>query len=57
LAGSVIGLALLAIIVPICGALSDRIGRRKTFPIVGAIGMIVLLSGKLSIPGEGKRSQ
>jgi MFS transporter, MHS family, alpha-ketoglutarate permease len=42
LAGSVIGLALLVIIVPICGALSDRIGRRKIFPIVGAIGMIVL---------------
>jgi MHS family alpha-ketoglutarate permease-like MFS transporter len=28
--------------VPICGALSDRLGRRKIFPIVGAIGMIVL---------------
>jgi MFS family permease len=42
LAGSVIGLALLVIIVPICGALSDRMGRRKIFPIVGAIGMIVL---------------
>ena len=42
LAGSVIGLALLVIIVPICGALSDRLGRRKIFPIIGAIGMIVL---------------
>lgn len=42
LAGSVIGLTLLVIIVPICGALSDRLGRRKIFPIIGAIGMIVL---------------
>lgn len=42
LAGSVIGLALLVIIVPVCGALSDRLGRRKIFPIIGAIGMIVL---------------
>jgi MHS family alpha-ketoglutarate permease-like MFS transporter len=42
LTGSVIGLVLLVIIVPICGALSDRLGRRKIFPIVGAIGMIVL---------------
>src|SRR5215207_885463 len=42
LTGSVIGLALLVIIVPICGALSDRLGRRKIFPIVGAIGMVVL---------------
>ncbi|MDQ0618548.1 MFS transporter [Arthrobacter globiformis] len=42
LAGNVIGLALLVIIVPICGALSDRLGRRKIFPIIGAIGMIVL---------------
>jgi nitrate/nitrite transporter NarK len=42
LARSVIGLVLLVIIVPICGALSDRIGSRKIFPIVGAIGMIVL---------------
>jgi MFS family permease len=42
LAGSVIGLALLVIIVPICGALSDRLGQRKIFPIIGAIGMIVL---------------
>jgi MHS family alpha-ketoglutarate permease-like MFS transporter len=42
LVGSVIGLALLVIVVPICGALSDRLGRRKIFPIVGAIGMIVL---------------
>ncbi len=42
LLGSVIGLTLLVIIVPICGALSDRLGRRKIFPIVGAVGMIVL---------------
>ena len=42
LTGSVIGLVLLVITVPICGALSDRLGRRKIFPIVGAIGMIVL---------------
>ncbi|MHC8607532.1 MFS transporter [Paenarthrobacter ureafaciens] len=42
LAGSVIGLALLVIVVPACGALSDRLGRRKIFPIIGAIGMIVL---------------
>src|SRR6478752_7490757 len=42
LAGSVIGLVLLVIIVPVCGHLSDRLGRRKIFPIVGAIGMIVL---------------
>ena len=42
LLGSVIGLILLVIVVPICGALSDRLGRRKIFPIVGATGMIVL---------------
>ena len=42
LIGSVIGLILLVIIVPICGALSDRLGRRKIFPIIGAIGMVVL---------------
>ncbi|MEU7835608.1 MULTISPECIES: MFS transporter [unclassified Nonomuraea] len=42
LVGSVIGLTLLVIVVPICGALSDRLGRRKIFPIVGAAGMIVL---------------
>ena len=42
LTGSVIGLALLVVVVPTCGALSDRLGRRKIFPIVGAIGMIVL---------------
>src|SRR5215218_6155138 len=42
LTGSVIGLILLVTIVPICGALSDRLGRRKIFPIVGAIGMVVL---------------
>ena len=42
LTGSVIGLILLVITVPICGYLSDRLGRRKIFPIVGAIGMIVL---------------
>jgi MHS family alpha-ketoglutarate permease-like MFS transporter len=33
LTGSVIG---------ICGALSDRLGRRKIFPIIGATGMVVL---------------
>lgn len=42
LAGSVIGLALLVIVVPLCGYLSDRLGRRKIFPIIGATGMIVL---------------
>jgi MHS family alpha-ketoglutarate permease-like MFS transporter len=42
LIGSVIGITLLVIIVPICGALSDRLGRRKIFPIIGAIGMVVL---------------
>lgn len=42
LTGSVIGLILLVVVVPTCGALSDRLGRRKIFPIVGAIGMIVL---------------
>ena len=42
LIGSTIGLVLLVIIVPICGALSDRLGRRKIFPIIGAIGMVVL---------------
>ncbi|QYB00309.1 MFS transporter (plasmid) [Rhodococcus sp. USK10] len=42
LTGSVIGLLLLVIVVPVCGALSDRLGRRKIFPIVGALGMIVL---------------
>lgn len=42
LTGSVIGLCLLVVIVPTCGHLSDRLGRRKIFPIVGAIGMIVL---------------
>jgi len=56
LAGSVIGLALLVIIVPICGALSDRFGRRKIFPIVGATGMIVLFYPLLLLlnqPGFG----
>jgi MFS transporter, MHS family, alpha-ketoglutarate permease len=56
LAGSVIGLALLVIIVPTCGALSDRLGRRKIFPIVGAIGMIVLFYPLLMLlnqPGFG----
>jgi MHS family alpha-ketoglutarate permease-like MFS transporter len=49
LAGSVIGLALLVVVVPICGALSDRVGRRKIFPIVGAIGMIVLFYPLLAL--------
>jgi MFS family permease len=56
MAGSVIGLALLVIIVPICGALSDRLGRRKIFPIVDAIGMIVLFYPLLMLlnqPGFG----
>jgi MFS family permease len=56
LAGSVIGLALLVIIVPICGALSDRLGRRKIFPIIGAIGMVVLFYPLLLLlnqPGFG----
>jgi MHS family alpha-ketoglutarate permease-like MFS transporter len=56
LAGSVIGLALLVIIVPICGALSDRLGRRKIFPIIGAIGMIALFYPLLLLlnqPGFG----
>jgi MFS family permease len=52
----VIGLALLVIIVPTCGALSDRLGRRKIFPIIGAIGMIVLFYPMLLLlnqPGFG----
>ena len=41
---------------PICGALSDRLGRRKIFPIIGAIGMIVLFYPLLLLlnqPGFG----
>ena len=56
LTGSVIGLVLLVIIVPICGALSDRLGRRKIFPIIGATGMIVLFYPLLLLlnqPGFG----
>ncbi|UKA60561.1 MFS transporter [Arthrobacter sp. FW306-2-2C-D06B] len=56
LTGNVIGLALLVVIVPICGALSDRLGRRKIFPIIGAIGMIVLFYPLLLLlnqPGFG----
>ncbi|MHC6592883.1 MFS transporter [Arthrobacter sp. C152] len=56
LTGNVIGLALLVVIVPVCGALSDRLGRRKIFPIVGAIGMIVLFYPLLLLlnqPGFG----
>ncbi|SDP63833.1 MFS transporter, MHS family, alpha-ketoglutarate permease [Arthrobacter sp. ok909] len=56
LAGNVIGLALLVVIVPVCGALSDRLGRRKIFPIIGAIGMIVLFYPMLLLlnqPGFG----
>ncbi|WKN61169.1 MFS transporter (plasmid) [Rhodococcus opacus] len=56
LAGSVIGLLLLVIVVPFCGSLSDRLGRRKIFPIVGAIGMIVLFYPLLLLlnqPGFG----
>ncbi|MET7325423.1 MFS transporter [Streptomyces sp. NPDC005549] len=56
LAGSVIGLALLVVVVPTSGYLSDRLGRRKIFPIIGAIGMIVLfypLLLLLQTPGFG----
>ena len=56
LTGSVIGLALFVVIVPICGALSDRLGRRKIFPVVGAIGMVVLFVPLLMLlnqPGFG----
>jgi MHS family alpha-ketoglutarate permease-like MFS transporter len=56
LAGSAIGLVLLVITVPLCGYLSDRLGRRKIFPIIGAIGMIVLffpLLLLLQTPGFG----
>ncbi|MET4053008.1 MHS family alpha-ketoglutarate permease-like MFS transporter [Frigoribacterium sp. PvP054] len=42
LAGSVIGLVLLVIVVPLTGYVSDRLGRRKIFPIIGATGMVVL---------------
>ncbi|PYY39706.1 MFS transporter [Curtobacterium sp. MCPF17_046] len=56
LVGSVIGLILLVIVVPITGHLSDRLGRRKIFPMIGAIGMIVLfypLLLLLNVPGFG----
>ncbi|MBO3681834.1 MFS transporter [Streptomyces sp. NEAU-YJ-81] len=56
LAGNAIGLGLLVIIVPLCGALSDRIGRRKPFPIIGAAGMVVLFYPLLLLlqqPGFG----
>ncbi|MGW0792592.1 MFS transporter [Streptomyces sp. NPDC002911] len=56
LAGSAIGLALLVVVVPVGGYLSDRLGRRKIFPIIGAIGMIVLfypLLLLLQAPGFG----
>jgi MFS family permease len=56
LTGSVIGLALFVVIVPTCGAFSDRLGRRKIFPIVGAIGMVVLFYPLLLLlnqPGFG----
>ena len=56
LAGSTIGLGLLVIIVPVCGHLSDRLGRRKIFPIIGAIGMIALFYPLLLLlqkPGFG----
>lgn len=56
LTGSVIGLALLVVIVPTCGALSDRLGRRKMFPIIGATGMVVLFYPLLMLlnqPGFG----
>jgi MHS family alpha-ketoglutarate permease-like MFS transporter len=56
LAGSVIGLVLLVITVPLTGYLSDRLGRRKIFPIIGAIGMVVLFYPLLLLlkqPGFG----
>ncbi|CAM5495607.1 MFS transporter OS=Streptomyces tendae OX=1932 GN=GUR47_02295 PE=3 SV=1 [Streptomyces tendae] len=56
LAGSTIGLALLVVVVPVTGYLSDRLGRRKIFPIIGATGMIVLfypLLLLLQVPGFG----
>ncbi|MEV7865411.1 MFS transporter [Streptomyces sp. NPDC088124] len=56
LTGSAIGLALLVVVVPASGYLSDRLGRRKIFPIIGAIGMIVLfypLLLLLQAPGFG----
>ncbi|MGK3107205.1 MFS transporter [Streptomyces sp. WAC05858] len=56
LAGNAIGLGVLVIIVPLCGALSDRIGRRKPFPIIGAAGMVVLFYPLLLLlqhPGFG----
>ncbi|WP_208867397.1 MFS transporter [Streptomyces himastatinicus] len=56
LVGNTIGLGLLVIIVPLCGALSDRIGRRKPFPIIGAAGMVVLFYPLLLLlqrPGFG----
>lgn len=56
LAGSVIGLVLLVIVVPTTGYLSDRLGRRKIFPIIGATGMVVLffpLLLLLQTPGFG----
>ncbi|WP_103061904.1 MFS transporter [Actinomyces qiguomingii] len=56
LAGSVIGLCILVVVVPFCGWLSDRIGRRLIFPIIGAIGMVVLfypLMMALRYPGFG----
>jgi len=56
LTGSVIGLCLLVVIVPTCGALSDRLGRRKIFPIIGATGMVVLFIPLLMLlerPGFG----
>lgn len=56
LAGSVIGLTLLVVVVPVGGYLSDRLGRQKIFPIIGATGMIVLfypLLLLLQAPGFG----
>lgn len=56
LAGSTIGLVLLVAVVPFVGWLSDRLGRRKIFPIIGASGIIVLffpLMLLLQQPGFG----
>lgn len=56
LVGSVIGLCLLVAVVPLCGWLSDRMGKRMIFPIVGALGMVILfypLMMALKHPGFG----
>ncbi|MEV8150493.1 MFS transporter [Arthrobacter sp. NPDC080073] len=42
LTANLIGIGVFVVLVPLVGAVSDRIGRRKPFPIIGAIGMVVL---------------